>query len=81
MSKSADINLSFPYDWSNPYISDDTLIYIVLENAVYADLVKIMITYGAKKVLQVFNDAQWDTLTYKILNRMIRYARKGLDSD
>lgn len=81
MSKSSDINLSFPYDWSNPNIEDDALIYIVLENAVYADLVKIMITYGTKKVMQVFNDSQWDALTNKILNRMIRNARKGISGD
>jgi hypothetical protein len=81
MSKSEALSLSFPYDWSNPDVDDETFIYVVLEKTIYTDIVKIMINYGAKKVLDVFNNNQWDPLTYKILSRMISNAKKGLACD
>jgi len=78
MTKSEKINLSFPYDWSNPKLSDEALIYNVLENTVYSDLVRIMIFYGTNKVMTVFNNHQWDELSYKILLRMTHNAIEGL---
>ena len=54
---------------------------IMLENIVYSDLVKVMMAFGANKVMQVFNHNQWESLTDKILNRMLQNAPKGLLSD
>ena len=72
------LKLSFPYDWSNPNIADDKLIYIVLENTVYADIIKIMKFYGYSHVYEVFVNGQWDDLTKIILTRMINNANIGL---
>lgn len=81
MSKSSDINLSFPYDWSNPEISDETLIYTVLKNTVYVDLVKLIMAYGIDRIQYVYDNNQWNHLTQKILDRMIHNATIGLSSD
>ena len=78
---STKLNLSFPYDWSNPDIDEETLIYIILEKTIFSDLVKIMIAFGVKRVMWVFEHNHWDPLTHKILSRMLQNAQKGLQSD
>lgn len=44
--KSDQLGLSFPYDWSNPNISDDALILNVLERGIYLDYCKVAAQYG-----------------------------------
>ena len=39
--KCEELGLSFPYDWSNPAISDDALIANVLERCVFADVARV----------------------------------------
>lgn len=46
--KSAD--LSLPYDWSNPAMTDETLIQSVLRRAKFADLVRVCVDYGLTTV-------------------------------
>lgn len=44
------LNLSFPYDWSNPNIADDVLIAKVIERGLFEDIVRVAAWYGMKKV-------------------------------
>lgn len=44
--KSADLKLSFPYDWSNPAMSDDVLIGKVVERGLFEDMAKIAVRFG-----------------------------------
>ena len=37
-SKSKELGLTFPYDWSNPEISDEALIINVLERGIFHDI-------------------------------------------
>jgi hypothetical protein len=48
--KSALLNLSFPYDWSNPNISDDALILNVLKRGIYEDICRVCACYGLDAV-------------------------------
>lgn len=48
--KSDALNLSFPYDWSNPNIADDVLISKVIERGLFEDIVRVAAKYGMKKV-------------------------------
>ncbi len=44
--KSADLKLSFPYDWSNPAMSDSVLIGKVVERGLFEDMAKIAVRFG-----------------------------------
>lgn len=44
--KSENLNLSFPYDWSNPAMSDSLLIGKVVERGLFEDMVKVAVRYG-----------------------------------
>jgi transcriptional regulator with XRE-family HTH domain len=44
--KSEDLQLSFPYDWSNPDMSDSVLIGKVVERGLFEDMVKIAVRFG-----------------------------------
>lgn len=51
--KIEEIGLSFPYDWSNPDIEDDTLIARVLMRGLYDDVCKVCAHYGVERVKQI----------------------------
>jgi transcriptional regulator with XRE-family HTH domain len=53
LRKSEQLGLDFPYDWSNPAISDTALIGAVLGRARFMDVSKIFAHYGAPQVEQV----------------------------
>ena len=44
--KSASLDLSFPYDWSNSAMSDTLLIDKVVERGLFEDIAKIAIRFG-----------------------------------
>lgn len=48
--KSATMNLSFPYDWSNPNITDDVLILKVIERGLFEDIVRVAAKVGMNKL-------------------------------
>lgn len=50
MRKSEQLGLSFPYDWSNPEISDEALIINVLERGIYEDICRVCAAYGLEVV-------------------------------
>ena len=51
--KSSRIGLSFPYDWSNPQITDEVLIAKVLDKARFDDVSRTTAHYGLPLVEQV----------------------------
>lgn len=74
--RSAD--LSLPYDWPNPAMSDDTLILAVLRRARFADLVRVCMDYGLPVVQAQLPRALASTpeverpILSRILSRMLR---------
>ncbi len=58
--KSTRLGLDFPYDWSNPAISDEALIGKVLDRARFMDVSKIIAHYGHERVAQVAADLSID---------------------
>lgn len=44
--KSQTLELSFPYDWSNPAMSDSLLIAKVVERGLFEDMAKVAARYG-----------------------------------
>lgn len=44
--KSASLNLSFPYDWSNSSMPDGLLINKVVERGLFEDMAKIAVRFG-----------------------------------
>lgn len=58
--KSTRLGLDFPYDWSNPAISDEALIGKVLDRARFMDVSKIIAHYGHARVAQVAADLSID---------------------
>lgn len=50
MRKSVRMQLSFPYDWSNPDIPDQSLIWAVLQRGIFDDVCRICFFYGQERV-------------------------------
>jgi transcriptional regulator with XRE-family HTH domain len=53
LGKSVQLGLDFPYDWSNPAMSDKALIGAVLGRARFMDVSKVFAHFGRLKVEQV----------------------------
>jgi len=53
MPLSARLELDFPYDWSNPSMPPETLIYKVLERGRFDDTLKVVRHFGFDPVLDV----------------------------
>jgi transcriptional regulator with XRE-family HTH domain len=60
LRKSERLGLDFPYDWSNPAISDTALIGAVLGRARFMDVSKIFAHFGMAQVEQVAADLNID---------------------
>lgn len=77
--KSTNLNLSFPYDWSNPSMADEVLIDKVVERGLFEDLAKIAIRYGVTALRQsVVAFTSKNSLSAPGLNRMVRNIEKAL---
>jgi hypothetical protein len=76
----AKLRLSFPYDWSNPFISDEALIINVLKRGIYEDICRICAYFGIETVDNLSSVAFKDepSLTYP---RMIENIKKGFKVD
>ncbi len=77
--KSARLDLSFPYDWSNPSMTDDVLIDKVVERGLFEDMVKIAIRYGVNALrLSITAFTSRNSLSAPGLNRMLGNIEKAL---
>ena len=70
---SRELGLDFPYDWSNPGMSEDVFIHHVLEKGRFMDVLRLVRRYGADRiesVAQAFVEApNWPRLR-QILERI-----------
>lgn len=77
LRKSKSLGLSFPYDWSNPNISDQALILNVLERGIFEDICKIAARYGLAKIEKQLKNLPPDIATSSSLVRMMSNIRIG----
>jgi len=76
--KSKVLELSFPYDWSNPEISDEALIINVLQRGIFEDIAIICAHYGVDRVSDAAKELTPEsTLATISLNRMLTNISKG----
>ena len=73
------LGLDFPYDWSNPGISDTALIGKVLDKARFMDVSKTFAHYGHERVESVAADLGID-LTCGVLGSLMPGIQRGLAS-
>ncbi len=77
--KSASLNLSFPYDWSNSGMSDALLIDKVVERGLFEDMAKIAVRYGTEPLRRSANSfASKNPTSAPALNRMLGNIEKAL---
>lgn len=75
--RSTQLNLSFPYDWSNPDISDEALILNVLRRGIYTDICRICAHFGFADVERLASSLRGSAIGNTSLSRMLGNARKG----
>ena len=76
-SPSQKLGLDFPYDWSNPAISDTALIGKVLDKARFMDVSKTFAHYGHERVRLAATDLGID-LTTGVLGSLMPGIQRGL---
>lgn len=74
--RSQQLQLSFPYDWSNPAISDDALIHNVLEQGILVDICRICAHFGIERVEAVGASVP-EVTEYWLAQRMMRNIKRG----
>ncbi len=67
---SAQLKLSFPYDWSNRHIDENAFILLVVEGCYIEDVVKCAKHFGIQRIIKALPDID-DPLTFKIAERQI----------
>lgn len=72
------LGLDFPYDWSNPAISDTALIGKVLDRARFMDVSKTFAHFGHARVESVAADLGID-LTSGVLGSLMAGIKRGLE--
>jgi hypothetical protein len=75
--KSTRLGLSFPYDWSNPNISDDALIINVLERGIYKDICRVCAHFGVGTVEQLRVGLPAAIADSPSLGRVLQNVKKG----
>jgi hypothetical protein len=75
--KSVWLGLSFPYDWSNPAISDEALILNVLERGIYQDICHICAHFGLSTVEALRAELPQDIASSPSMSRMLDNIRTG----
>lgn len=79
--KSASLNLSFPYDWSNSSMPDALLIDKVVERGLFEDMVKIAVRYGTDPLRSsVSSFTAKNPVAAPSLIRMLGNIEKGLNA-
>jgi transcriptional regulator with XRE-family HTH domain len=76
LRKSEQLGLDFPYDWSNPAISDTALIGAVLGRARFMDVSKIFAHFGMRQIEQVAADLNID-LNAGVLGALMPGIQQG----
>jgi transcriptional regulator with XRE-family HTH domain len=77
--KSASLNLSFPYDWSNSSMPDALLIDKVVERGLFEDMAKIAVRYGTEPLRRsVASFTSRNSASAPSLNRMLGNIEKAL---
>jgi len=78
-SLSQKLGLDFPYDWSNPGMSEDTLIHQVLKKGRFMDILRLARHYGIDRIdaeAQVFvESSNWPRLS-QIIERIYTGKRR-----
>ena len=74
------LGLDFPYDWSNPAISDTALIGKVLDKARFMDVSKTFAHYGHTRVESAAADLGID-LTRGVLGSLMPGIKRGLQAN
>jgi hypothetical protein len=75
--KSERIGLSFPYDWSNPAISDEALILNVLARGIYKDICRICAHFGLHTVEALRAELPEDVASGPSMIRMLDNIKTG----
>lgn len=77
--KSASLNLSFPYDWSNSAMSDALLIDKVVERGLFEDMAKVAARFGTKPLRRsVAKVSEKNRAAAPALNRMLSNIEKAM---
>jgi len=77
--KSARLNLSFPYDWSNSSMPDALLIDKVVERGLFEDMAKVAVRYGTEPLRRsVTSFTSKNSAAAPSLNRMLGNIEKAL---
>jgi DNA-binding XRE family transcriptional regulator len=77
--KSASLDLSFPYDWSNSAMSDTLLIEKVVERGLFEDIARIALRFGIVPLRHSVTEfAARNHAAAASLNRMLRNIEKAL---
>lgn len=75
--KSELLGLLFPYDWSNPAISDVALILNVLERGIYEDICRVCAHFGLDAIERQRSRLPADIAASPSLARMLGNIEKG----
>jgi len=77
--KSASLDLSFPYDWSNSAMSDTLLIEKVVERGLFEDMAKIAIRFGIVPLRHAVTEfTAQNSVAAASLNRMLGNIEKAM---
>jgi hypothetical protein len=79
--KSKKLGLSFPYDWSNPNIPDDALIFNVLDRCIFDDICKIVFHFGLHRVVAMWRQNDADDIHDRILVRILNNIQWVLEHE
>jgi len=72
------LNFEFPYDWSNPNISESVFIYRVLEKTRFNDILTVVYCFGFEKIEQQTENFA-DLAQYEIINKYLKRIKKGYE--
>lgn len=77
MRMSERLGLQFPYDWSNPSISDEALILNVLERGIFIDVCKVCAYFGMEKVQEISDSLPNNGVAGRTRVRILSNIKKG----
>lgn len=76
-TKSARLGLTFPYDWSNPNISDEALILNVLARGLFEDICRICVYFGIGEVERIYTAMPPPAIANPALPRILSNIKQG----
>jgi len=74
---SQQLNLEFPYDWSNPDMDESTLILLVLDKARFNDILSITYYFGIARI-STESKKLTDAAKVELVNKYLRRIEKGI---